>query len=140
IRLSKDTVFTNVQVVYHDTGGQKTMTVHADRNIRATDQRTVTVYSPIVAKAIGGTFLKELAWKLLNLTGPGEYDLAGLANRLWGLPPVHNFAVNSLKEFLGTMYRGRLMILGTPGIKPGDIVHLNDTYEEMYGPFRVAEV
>src|SRR5690606_30314918 len=66
--------------------------------------------------------------------------IAGALNFLWGKQAPNNFAISVLSDFLRSMYQGRIMILGMPGIKPGDLIHLNDTYEEMNGPFQVREV
>lgn len=137
---SRDTVYTNIHAVYHDLDGQSTITVSADPNIRAEDQRTTTVYTPIVSRAVGGSAVANMANRLFEIIGIGNFSIAGALNSLWGKQAPNNFAISVLSDFLRSMYQGRIMILGMPGIKPGDLVHLNDTYEEMNGPFQVREV
>lgn len=140
LTVSRENVYTNVHAVHHDLDGQSTITVSADPNIRPEDQRTTTVYTPIVSKAVGGSTIKNMANRLFELIGIGNMSIAGVINSFWGKQAPNNFAISVLEDFLRSMYQGRLMVLGMPGIKPGDLVHLNDTYEEMIGPFQVREV
>lgn len=38
------------------------------------------------------------------------------------------------------MYKGSLTIMGSPHIRPYDVIMLNDTYNNMYGPIEVEEI
>lgn len=45
-----------------------------------------------------------------------------------------------LKESLKDIYQGEVVVLGNPGIRPFDLVHLDDTYERMRGMFEVEQI
>lgn len=57
------------------------------------------------------------------------------ADNLWRLQ-----AQAFLKEELGKMYRGELIVLGMPEVEPGDIVHVADTVKDIFGPIEVESV
>lgn len=49
-------------------------------------------------------------------------------------------AISRLVDSLKDLYKGSLLILGNPDIKPNDTIILNDTYSGMYGAIDVQEV
>jgi hypothetical protein len=57
------------------------------------------------------------------------------SDNLWRLQ-----AQSFIREELGKMYRGELVILGQPEIEPGDVVHLADSVRDMFGPVEVESV
>lgn len=50
------------------------------------------------------------------------------------------YATSSLAKSLEGAYSGKITILGRPGIKPHDIVFVEDNYNEIYGPVKVGAV
>ncbi len=124
IRATKDGVFTTVNAIYSRPSGQGVVTVHADTDIRPQDQRSITVQAPIEA-SVG---LIGRAFKILG------------ADRIWGNQVPNNFAAAVLADYMRQMYQGQIMILGTPSMKPGDLVHINDTDAEMFGPIQIRSV
>jgi hypothetical protein len=59
---------------------------------------------------------------------------------LSGLDLPEKYAVSSLCRSLNNVYKGRIKILGRPGIKPHDIVFIYDSYNNVYGPVEVASI
>jgi len=53
---------------------------------------------------------------------------------------VTQYAQSFLKEELGKMYRGELILRGNPEIEPGDIVYLFDMVNDMIGPVEAESV
>ena len=49
-------------------------------------------------------------------------------------------ALAHLKESLKDIYSGELIVIGSPDIRPHDLVYLADVYERMYGIFEVEQV
>lgn len=50
------------------------------------------------------------------------------------------YAISSLTRSLANVYKGKIKILGRPGIKPHDILYVYDTYNDIYGPVEVGDV
>ena len=50
------------------------------------------------------------------------------------------YGMGSLIYGMKNMYKGEVMVLGNPRIKPWDICYLFDTYHDMFGPFEVKAV
>lgn len=57
-----------------------------------------------------------------------------------GLDLPEQYAVSSLCKSLCNVYKGRIKILGRPGLKPYDIVFIYDSYNSIYGPVEVENV
>lgn len=57
-----------------------------------------------------------------------------------GLELPQRYAKAILCKELEKIYKGKIVILGRPGIKPHDILILRDTYNQMSGPVGVAKV
>jgi len=53
---------------------------------------------------------------------------------------ARRYASQLLANSLKKSYRGELVILGKPQLKPYDIIWLNDTYSDMAGPIEIEEV
>jgi hypothetical protein len=50
------------------------------------------------------------------------------------------YARSLLAKQAKEMYKGSLLIMGNPHIRPYDVIMLNDTYSNMFGPIEVEEV
>lgn len=50
------------------------------------------------------------------------------------------YALGALKRFMREVYKGELVIMGNPAIKPYDIVYVFDEYTDMVGPIEVRRV
>jgi hypothetical protein len=50
------------------------------------------------------------------------------------------YAVSNLVRSIENAYKGKIIILGRPGIKPHDIVFLEDSYSKISGPIKVGAV
>ena len=50
------------------------------------------------------------------------------------------YARSILAKQAKEMYKGSILVLGSPHIRPYDVIILNDTYNDMYGPIEVEEV
>jgi hypothetical protein len=50
------------------------------------------------------------------------------------------YAVSELCKSLQGVYKGKITILGRPGIKPHDIVFIEDDYHKINGPVKVSKV
>ena len=59
---------------------------------------------------------------------------------LSGLDLPEKYAVSNLCNSLNNVYKGKIKILGRPGIKPYDIVFVYDSYNNIYGPVEVASI
>lgn len=57
-----------------------------------------------------------------------------------GLELPQRYAKAILCKELGKIYKGKIIFLGRPAIKPHDIVILRDTYNQMSGPVAVSRV
>jgi len=73
-----------------------------------------------------------------------EHDL-----RVLPLQPSYNvrgyqmamrYGVGSLLHTMREMYRGEIVILGNPRIRPWDVGILSDSYNDMVGPFEVEQI
>lgn len=52
----------------------------------------------------------------------------------------NKYAMASLGKSLEGAYSGKITILGRPGVKPHDVVFIEDNYNEVYGPVKVGRV
>lgn len=57
-----------------------------------------------------------------------------------GYPQAQNYCLSLLFYALKEAYRGELVIIGNPKIKPYDIVYIFDEYTDMFGPIEVEQV
>lgn len=111
IRSSEEGVYTNVICTYE--GGISDLQM-ADWDIRFDKQKTMTVQAPIVAK-----------W----------------ARDFWtSKDQANTFAQSTLRDSLKDMYKGQLVMLGDPTVKPYDMCYMNDEMNTMNGTFQVKEV
>jgi hypothetical protein len=59
--------------------------------------------------------------------------------RLW-IPSYIRVANTILANHLAPMYTGEICILGNPGMKPWDVVYIQDDYNDMQGPIEIDTV
>lgn len=53
---------------------------------------------------------------------------------------ANGFGSSVLRDFLKEMYKGELVVIGDPTVKPHDFMYVKDTYQDMEGPCLVREV
>lgn len=111
IKASEEGVYTNVIATYE--GGISDLQM-ADWDIRFDKQKTATVQAPIVAQ-----WLRDF-WTSKD--------------------QANSFAQSTLRDYIKDMYKGQLVILGDPTIKPHDMCYMHDEMNTMEGPFQVKEV
>jgi hypothetical protein len=90
-----------------------------------------------------------------NMTGSGFFGsilhplfhpletIRGIAKNAQGAPDelsARRIALAHLKESIKDIYQGELIVIGSPDIRPHDLVYLSDIYERMYGIFEVEQV
>lgn len=112
IRTSEDGVYTNVIVNYD---GKPTDIIHADFDIRYDKQRTAVIEAPIVADFPGANYFR-----------PAKQALY--------------YGCSALRDFMKDMYKGQLVVIGDPSVKPFDYVHIMDDMTTMNGVFQVESV
>jgi hypothetical protein len=67
----------------------------------------------------------------------------GISKMAQGSPDeltARRVALSHLKESIKDIYTGELIVIGSPDIRPHDLVYLADVYERMYGIFEVEQV
>lgn len=111
IKASEEGVYTNVIATYH--GGTSDLMM-ADWDIRFDKQKTATVQAPIVAQ-----------WMRDFWTSKKQ---------------ANYYAMGVLRDYMKDMYKGQVVIMGDPSIKPYDMCYLNDEMNDMNGSFLVKEV
>lgn len=111
IKASEEGVYTNVIATYE--GGVSKLQM-ADWDIRFDKQKTMTIAAPIVAQ-----------W------GRDFWTSGNQAN---------HYAQSALRDSIKDMYKGQLVLMGDPTIKPHDMCYMHDEMNSMEGPFLVKEV
>lgn len=69
--------------------------------------------------------------------------IRGVSKMAQGAPDeltARRVALSHLKESIKDIYTGELVVIGSPDIRPHDLVYLADVYERMYGIFEVEQV
>lgn len=115
IKASEDGVFTNVIVNYD---GHQTPILSADYDIRYDKQKTQVVDAEIVARFPG--------------VPGGDYTTSEKQAR--------NFGMSALKDSLKDMYKGGLLVIGDPSVKPHDAMYIADMTSSMNGMCLVKSV
>lgn len=112
IKASEEGVYTVVIANYD--GGQ-TQPMYADKDIRFDKQKTAVVDAEIVGD-----------WPLIDFWTAEKQ--------------ATNFAASTLRDYIKDMYKGSLLVLGDPSVKPYDMCYMNDTMFDMNGSFNVKAV
>ncbi|WP_263117444.1 thermonuclease family protein [Bacillus subtilis] len=110
IRASEDNVFTNVIVNYD---GKQTPVLYSDANIRFDKQKTRVVEADIVAKF-------------------ADYYTSEVMATYYG----HSVLRDSMKD----MYKGNLLVMGDPTVKPHDMMYIGDHITDLQGNALVKSV
>lgn len=135
IKVSSDGLFTNVivQMTADLILGKRgatiaPVTVFADKDIDPHIQRTTMIDSQLYNRA---PFPSDpLVMRLLERYG----QEVSAENYLWAI------GASAIRDYLKDMYRGNLVVMGDPSVKPYDAMYLNDHYNEMYGSCLVKQV
>jgi hypothetical protein len=110
IKASEDGVFTNVIVNYD---GHQTPVLYADADIRYDKQKTRVVEADIVAK-FADFYTSEVM--------------------------ATYFGHSTLRDNLKDMYKGNLLVLGDPSVKPHDMMFVGDDINDLHGNCLVKAV
>lgn len=119
--------------------GKYPVTVALDKSIPAERQIEKTVETGLYFDNIAGEGLFGIAQPLFH---PIEFA-RGAIKLSQGAPDelmARRVGLSHLKESLKDIYGGELIVIGSPDIRPHDLVYLADVYERMYGMFEVEQV
>jgi hypothetical protein len=104
--------------------------MHADRDIYPNIQKTTSVECELLVK-------KPFPWPVVGMiTGALTWYKEKTMTWKW----AQNLCASVIRDYMKDMYQGELIIIGDPTVKPYDAIHINDTYEEMFGNCFVKEV
>ena len=104
----------NVIIVEYE-GAKPTQPIYADYDIKFDKQRTGVVTAPLISTS--------------KLTNFWKTEKQGLY-----------YGCSVLRDYMKEMYKGQLVVLGTPTMKPHDMFYMNDTMHEMNGNCLVRAV
>jgi hypothetical protein len=119
--------------------GKYPVTVALDKSISSERQVEKTVETDLYFDNVMGSGIFGIAQPIFN---PLEFT-RGVAKLTQGAPDeltARRVALSHLKDSLKDIYGGELVVIGSPDIRPHDIVYLADVYERMYGLFEVEQV
>jgi hypothetical protein len=119
--------------------GKYPVTVALDKSISSERQVEKTVETDLYFDNVMGSGIFGIAQPLFH---PLEFT-RGVAKLAQGAPDeltARRVALSHLKDSLKDIYGGELVVIGSPDIRPHDIVYLADVYERMYGLFEVEQV
>lgn len=106
----------------------------ADDNIKGGNIRTFASYQ---------NNIDPLSFPMMSTEWIEAYTIRNsfMNKKRYGYVPAgFNVGYNILANHMRPMYRGTLTIVGTPSIKPYDIVIINDVANQMWGPIEVEAV
>lgn len=112
INASEDGVYTNVIVNYD---GKQTPLIYADYDIRFDKQKTTVVDAQIMSRVSGMDFWTSEKQAMY-------------------------YGISALRDYMKDMYKGNLVVLGDPTVKPHDICFMQDSMYDMNGNFQVKAV
>lgn len=112
IKASSDGVYTNVIVSYD---GKQTPILYADKDIHAQHQKTTVVEAEISSNVAGMDFFTS--------EKQAEY-----------------FGASTIRDYMKDMYKGELIVMGDPTLKPFDVCYMDDIVYDMKGSFLVGSV
>ena len=119
--------------------GKYPVTVALDKSIPSERQIEKTVETGIYFDNVAGDGLFGIAQPLFH---PIEFA-RGAIKLSQGAPDelmAKRVGLAHLKESLKDIYSGEIVVIGSPDIRPHDLVYLADVYERMYGIFEVEQV
>ena len=119
--------------------GKYPVTVALDKSIPSERQMEKTVETGLYFDNLFGSGLTGLIHPIVN---PIEFSRSAIKTSQ-GAPDelmARRVALAHLRESLKDLYSGELIVLGSPDIRPHDLVYLADVYERIYGIFEVEQV
>jgi hypothetical protein len=119
--------------------GKYPVTVALDKGAPPERQTEKTVETGLYFDNIRGSGFFGVLHPLFH---PFE-TIRGISKLSQGAPDeltARRVALAHLKESVKDIYSGELTIIGSPDIRPHDLVYLADVYERMYGIFEVEQV
>lgn len=135
IKASSDGVFTNVIVqmkadqILGKRGAEiAPVTVFADKDIDPHIQKTTIIDSQLYSRAPYP--FDPIFSRTIEMVG----RIIGGERNLWSI------GASTVRDFLKDMYRGELVVIGDPTIKPHDAMYIGDVYNEMFGTCFVEQV
>ena len=117
IKASEDGVYTNVIVTYD---GNVTPVIQADNDIRLDKQKTIALEAQIIGR-FGA-----------DPTGAMEYWTSE--------SQASKYGHSAVRDYMKDMYKGQLIVLGDPTVKPHDIFNIHDDMVDMTGNAMVKSV
>ncbi|MDK2600692.1 hypothetical protein QO179_24670 [Bacillus stercoris] len=112
IKASEEGVYTNVIVNYD---GKQSPLVYADFDIRLDKQKTTVLDAQIVSRMPGLDFWTSEKQAMF-------------------------YAMSAVRDYMKDMYKGQLVVMGDPTIKPHNIAYMTDVMNDMHGNFLVKAV
>lgn len=147
IRASETDIRTNATGIWQATNwtfGRKSSTVgpvYLDINIYPEYQKSMTYDTGLLADGNGGIDINPITKIFEGHAFSGKF---GQEDKTYddkvNVKLAERMTINALKESVKDMYQGELCILGSPGIKPYDRIHVFDPQEDMTGDFEVETV
>lgn len=134
IMASQKDIRTNARGIYTGPGvlTEKVNTIgplFLDINIFPENQKSTTINCNFEYKASDFPLTVPIKdWYQNKFSDTGGYEIAWRAT------------ANGLRETVKEMYKGELVVVGYPSIKPYDRFYLSDTYEDMSGLLEVQQV
>ncbi|BCO16147.1 virion structural protein_gp094 [Bacillus phage vB_BceM_WH1] len=113
IKASSDGMYT---IVVGNYGGKPTPPVYADYDIDFSMQRTAVVDLPLISRTIPG-------WDMFTTEKQALY-----------------YSASTVRDYMKDMYKGRITIIGTPTLKPHDMIYMSDSVSDMNGNIGVEAV
>lgn len=118
-----------------------TMPMHLDINIYPEYQKSMTYDTGLLADGNGGIDIGLFTSLAENhaFSGSSKSEDKVHDDKV-NVKLAERMTVNALKDAVKDMYSGEVTIMGSPAIKPFDLVHLRDLQEDMVGDFEVETV
>lgn len=114
IKASEEGIYTNV--IARGANGDQSLLQQCDSDIYYDKQKTTIVDTSLVNSSV-------------------------LLPKFWGVKKQLNYyAQSTLRDYMKDMYKGELIVIGDPSVKPYDLCHMTDTVHDMNGPFHVEAV
>lgn len=159
LNLLSNNIIPSQKDVYTDAKGQhtfngwitrdtpvKTITYCVDSDISPSTRRTMLVDTGLLVTTVQRGFTNTVAKGSANVANsilgwtPWTPVISEFINETPDTPAIENSVVNALCSSVKEMYQGWFSISGQSGIKPNDLILLNDAYNAMEGPVFVKEV
>lgn len=124
---------------YHNIDSEKDIVAN---NIMGSNKNVVNAVNVHFLDPDGAT-QRTLQMKASSSIKDDEINMANVSDYTSNVKSKHmalRYGMGELIYGMKEMYRGELLILGNPRIKPWDICYLFDSYTDMFGPFEVKAV